>query len=152
MPEWLELELAHHLAPVEAPPALAWQAPERRRPRRSLTLLPILAAAAAVAVLILAAPRSAHSPEAVNRYLDREAGIRLAIPRSTRATIERVRVLPQNGARIAAVTYRLHHTEATVLIARAGTVRGPEWRPHGQNYAIACAEPQFACLLCHASL
>jgi hypothetical protein len=149
MPEWLELELAHHLAPVEAPPALTWQALEPRRPRRSFTLLPILAAAAAVAVLILAAPRGASSPEAVNRYLDREAGIRLAIPRATRATIERVRILHENGGRIAAVTWRLRHTEATVLIARAGTVRGPEWRPHGQNYAIASADPQFACLLCH---
>ena len=149
MPEWLELELAHHLAPVEAPPALAWRAPEPRRPRRGLTLWPILAAAAAAAVLILAAPRSGNSPEAVNRSVAREAGVRLAIPHSTPATIERVRVLRQNGAPVAAITYRLRHTQATVLIARADAVSGPEWRPHGQNYVIASAEPQFACLLCH---
>lgn len=149
MPEWLQLELARNLAPVEAPPALAWQGLEPHRPRRGFKLLPMLAAAAAAALLILAAPRTAASPEAVNRYLDREAGIRLPIPPSTRATIERVRVLHRNGTRIAAVTYRLHHTGATVLIARAGTVQGPEWRPHAQNYAIASADPQAVCLLCH---
>lgn len=149
MPEWLELELARHLTPVEAPPALAWQGLEPRRPRRGFKLLPMLAAAASAALLILAAPPGANSPAAVNRYLDREAGIRLAIPPSTRARIERVRVLHRNGARIAAVTYRLHQTGTTVLIARAGTVRGPEWRPHGQTYAIASAHSQAACLLCH---
>lgn len=152
MPEWLELELAHSLAPVEAPSRLTWLVPEPRRPRRRLTLLPMLAAAALVAALLLAAPQSDNSPDAVNRYLAREGGIRLAIPSSTRATIERVRVGRKNGVRIAEVTYRLHHTEATVLIAQAGTVRGPQWRPHDQNYVIASADPQFACLLCHSSL
>lgn len=152
MPEWLELELAHHLAPVEAPAELRWREPEPRRPRWGFTLAPILAAVAAVAVLMLAAPFRVSSPEVVNRYLEREAGIRLAIPPSTRAVIERARIVNRDGVRVAAVTYRLNRTEATVLIARAGAVRGAEWRPHGRDYAIACAEPQIACLLCHANL
>lgn len=152
MSEWLELELAHHLAPVDAPPALTWQAPEPRRPRRTFTLVPILAAAAAVAAVILAALPVPTTPAAVNRYLEREAGIRLPIPASTRAVLGRARVVNANGTRIAAVTYRLNHSEATVLIARTSTVRGPAWRPHGQDYVIASAEPQFACLLCHANL
>ena len=152
MPEWLELELAHHLAPVEAPPELRWREPEPRRRRWSFTLAPILAAVAAVAVVLLAAPFRVTSPEAVNRYLEREAGIRLPIPASTRAVIERARIVNRDGVRVAEVTYRVNRTEATVVIARAGTVWGAEWRPHGQNYAIACAEPQAACLLCHANL
>jgi len=151
MSEWLKLELAHHLAPVEAPLSLTWPAPESRRPRLSFTLLPILAAAAALALLILAVPRAGISPAAANRCLARDAGIPLAIPESTPAVIQRARILNQNGARIAAITYGLHHREATVLIARAGTVTGPAWRPHGQAYVIACADPPLACLLCHGT-
>jgi hypothetical protein len=152
MSEWLELELAHHLAPVEAPPSLTWRAPVQRQPRRTFTLVPILAAAAAVAAVILAVLPVPTTPAAVNRYLQREAGIRLPIPASSPAVLEKARIVNENGARVAAVTYRMNHTQTTVLIARASTVRGPAWRPHGQGYVIASAEPRLACLLCHANL
>ncbi len=152
MPDWLELELAHRLAPVEAPPQLTWQAPARPAQRRSFTLIPILAAAAAVALLLLAAPRGPAGVAGVNRYLSSRAGIDLPIPAHTRARLERARILEQGGVRVAAVTYRLDNSEATVLIARASAVRGPAWKPHGRTYAIACAKPHMACVLCHSNL
>jgi hypothetical protein len=156
MLDWLELELAQQLAPVEAPPALTWRvlapAAQAGRARRTFRLFPFVAAVAALAVVVLAVLPGVTTPAAVNRYLQREAGIEFPIPASTHAVLERARIVNENGARIAAVTYRLNHTKATVLIARAGTVRGAEWRPHGQAYVIACAEPQTACLLCHANL
>ena len=144
MPEWLELELAHHLAPVNAPPSLTFRQPvEKTPPRWSLTLAPILAMAAAVAVVILATvPARLGVPEA-NRYLRTRAGVELPIPVNPRARIERVRVLRN---RIASVTYRIDGTEATVLIARVSTVSGPAWKAHGA-YAIA-----GSCVLCHANL
>lgn len=148
MSDWLELELAHHLAPVEAPPSLTWRAPEAAppRPRWSFTLAPIVGLAAAIAVLILAAFPGRTTAGAVNRYLAREAGFQLPIPGSTRAQLERARIVKRGGARIAAITYRLNGTESTVLIARAGTIRGAAWQAHG-TYAIA-----GSCVLCHANL
>ena len=152
MSDWLELELAHHLAPVEAPPALVFERPAPRPSRRSFTLAPVLAAAAAVALVLLAAPQQHTNPLEINRYFRAQAGIDLPIPANTAAHIEGARVMSQGESRIAAVTYRSGGREGTVLIARASTVRGSEWKPHGQIYAIACAEPQIACVLCHANL
>ena len=150
MPEWLEAELSRQLAPVAAPAALAFPAPGRIAPRRTFRLAPILAAAAAIAVFLLAALPSSISPSEVNRYLA-QSGIRLPIPAATPARIQRTRVLEAKGARIAEVTYRLAGMETTVRIARASSVQGPAWQAHG-TYAIACAEPRIACVLCHANL
>jgi hypothetical protein len=147
MSDWLELELAHHLAPVEAPVALTL--PQRRPARRSYTMAPFLAAAAAVALLLLVAPHDSTSPTAVNRYLRASAGIDLPIPSNTRAHIEKARML-EGG--VASITYRIGQGRATVWIARASAVRGPAWKAHGQTYAMAYAEPRVACLLCHSNL
>jgi hypothetical protein len=134
MPEWLEQELTRHLAPVEAPPALTWRPPAPKR-----RLEPILALAATIALVFLATAPSPSSPAEVNRYLQREAGIQLAIPANTSARLERADV---NGG-IASVTYRVGGAEARVLIARASLVSGPSWKPHG-NYVIS-----GSCGLCH---
>jgi len=140
MPEWLELELAHHLAPVKAPPSLTFRQPVAKTPSRwSFTLAPILAMAAAVAVVILATLPARLSVAEANHYLRTRAGVQLAIPADTRARIEQVRL----RGRVASVTYRVDGVEATVLIARASTVSGPEWKAHGA-YAIA-----GSCVLCH---
>ena len=151
MPEWLELELAHQLAPVKAPAALQFEVP-RRVSRRSFTLAPLLAGAAALAVLLLAAPHPRTNPEEINSYFESQAGIALPIPSNTRAAIEKAGMVDREGARVASVTYRAAGREATVLIARAATVRGPDWKPHGQIYAISYTDAQIACLLCHANL
>lgn len=152
MPEWLELELAHQLAPVKAPAALKFEGVPRRTPRRSFTLAPLLAGAAALALLLLAAPHQRTSPAEINRYFESEAGIALPIPSNTQAAIEKVGLVDREGMRVASVQYRAGGREARVLIARAATVRGPEWKPHGQIYAISYTDAQIACLLCHANL
>lgn len=143
MPEWLESELAHHLAPVQAPPALTFREPAPQTPRWSFTLAPILAMAAAIAVVILATAPSRIGVAEANRYLRARAGIELAIPADTRARIEQVRML---HPKIAAVKYRIGETESTVLIAGAGASGGADWKQHGA-YSIA-----GGCTLCHASL
>jgi hypothetical protein len=66
MSEWLELELAHRLAPVRAPERLWYlvqtPGPLPNRPRRPVKTVLLLAAAAAASVWLAAAWR----PEATN--------------------------------------------------------------------------------------
>ncbi len=51
MPEWLDLELSHHLAPVEAPEELWFRVATAQRPaRNALFALPV----AAVVTLVVA--------------------------------------------------------------------------------------------------
>ncbi len=145
MPEWLEVELTKHLAPVEAPPSLVWRPPVPKT-RWSLTLSPILAMAAVFAlVLLFSAPRG-RIVDKVNYFLKTRADIQLSIPATTKARLQHVRIVDSGGARIAEVTYRMDGAEATVLIARANAVRGLAWKSHGA-YVIS-----GNCVLCHANL
>ena len=137
MPEWLESELARHLAPVEAPPTLVFPAKQRR----TFTLAPILAVAAAIAVAVLATVPPRPGVAEVNRYLQARAGVYLTIPADTTARFERVRLVRPG---VAAVTYGQAGTKSTVLIARASAVSGNAWKSHGA-YAI-----NGPCVLCHA--
>ena len=143
MSDWLELELARHLAPVEAPAALQWKGFPPERPRWSFNLAPILALCAGAALVILASVPSRMGVDEANRALRTRAGIDLPVPPETAAQIESVRVV---RARVAAVRYRMGEGEGTVFIARASAVSGPEWKAHG-SYSIA-----GGCVLCHAKL
>jgi hypothetical protein len=144
MPEWLELELAHHMAPVRAPEALAervframpgelrrdsavefaMEDPGRHEGLRHNGLGAYAAIAAMLVVMIaggawwLGAPRhqavAAHESTAGKQ-------VRLA----------GVRIVERNGQRFAEVAYTAGKSRSVVLMAIGGT---PD------------------CALCHASL
>ncbi len=145
MPEWLEVELTKHLAPVQAPPSLTWRPPTPKT-RWSFTLSPILAMAAVFALVLLFSAPQRRIVDKVNYFLKTQADIQLSIPASTKARLQHVRIVDPSGARIVEVTYRVDSAEAKVLIARAAAVRGTAWKSHGA-YVIS-----GSCVLCHANL
>lgn len=63
MHDWLEDELARHLAPVKAPPALTPRPPVQR----GFRIAPMLATAAAVALLLLIVPHGEDRRQGVTR-------------------------------------------------------------------------------------
>ncbi|MEI9974114.1 MAG: hypothetical protein WDO73_19915 [Ignavibacteriota bacterium] len=187
MSDWLEGQLAGELRPVSAPEGL-WgqvQAARRPQPRRRFALrMPALVAITALvgvwavwsargnagledlAALELGRPghlelRSSDAVE-IGAWLQREAGVEVAIPVSSRVRLEGARVIRRRGATIGEVMYRVGDRSALLLVTRAGTAfrasskhGGLSWYRQQQVYALACSmpeRPQAACGLCHANL
>ncbi len=152
MPEWLEMELAEALGPVEAPPELwdrVWR-PYRRLPRKSSVWAawPIAAAAAlaiaagmlwsytirkrapvdlrqlALAQLHNSKPLDFRSddPAEINRWLRQQTGADARLPAHSTARLLGARIIRMGGVSIGAVAYRVGDNEATLLVARGPTV------------------------------
>lgn len=147
MPEWLELELAHHLSPAAAPETL-WERIQNGRPpvRRHVPRWPIaaiLTLMVAAATLWLAAKGQepaldleqlalqqlqhpapldllSSDPAAIAAWTRRHAGIGLSIPAATPVRLSGVRLIQKRGALIAAVDYTIGGDAATLLVARRG--------------------------------
>ena len=107
--------------------------------------------------LASAGPVEFHSsdPVEIGAWLRREAGVDVAIPRSTRVKLEGARVVRQGGVRIGEVAYRVGDETALLLVAQVGAFRAPSkhggnsWQQQQQVYAIA--DHQAGCVLCHAN-
>jgi hypothetical protein len=108
-------------------------------------------------------PLDLHSsdPARISDWLRRQTGVEIAIPERSGARLEGARVIQKDGARIAAVSYRVgDDTTATLLVARsvssADAGHGHAmWQAQGLTYALASSNlkhPETACLLCHTSL
>jgi len=147
MSDWLELQLAHELRPVEAPEGL-WgrvQAGRRRPVTRNRWWTARLPALASVALVITAgllwsarpytgleqlAARELSRPARLDlrssdpleiaAWLRREAGVDMEIPPSMRVQLTGARVIRQHGALIGEVSYRVGTDSAVLLVARAG--------------------------------
>ncbi len=177
MSDWLELELAHRLAPVRAPEAL-WARVQRSRaveparsillPRRALVALGAVAVAAIVAVALavpspgmsemaaaeLAANRPADfrssDPHAIAHWLRANAGVNVSIPESAKVELTGARVKGNMGE----VLYRVQGRDAVLLVARTNARHDDSqhgrstWQAHGQIYALAYADTAQARLAC----
>jgi hypothetical protein len=160
MSDWLELQLAHELGPVEAPEGLWGRVQAGRRPaprnRWWIARLPVLASVALVvtAGLLWSAWRQAgleqlaaselsrsvrldlRSSDAseIGAWLRREAGVDVEIPVSTRTRLTGARVIQQRGALIGEVTYTVGKDSAVLLVARAGGAFGAPARHGGASW------------------
>ena len=164
MSDWLELELAHDLAPVRAPEGL-WEriemgaVPVRRRVMPRWPLAAVAAAAILWFVVRSVDARSIRSADAaqISAWARQRAGIALSLPASPTVQLRGARLVRAN---VVAVDFQVEGHAGTLLVARAGA--GPDtphgryaWRRGGQTFTLAydgTEHPDAACLLCHASL
>lgn len=155
MSDWLELELAHELSAVEAPPEL-WERiarPQRRAVPASKPWVPLAAAAVLVLATVtgafwlgrsrldlrqMAAEEMADArplqfisanPGDINRWLRAKTGLDAALPAS-HVQIAGARVIERRGVRIGEVAYRSGGQDVVLLVASADSVRAGN--RHGQ--------------------
>lgn len=149
MSEWLELELAHRLAPVAAPDDL-WARIQNGEPapvRHSVRwpIAAILTLGVAAATLWLAArgqeppvnlerlameqlhtgtPLGLRSsdPAQIGEWARQHADVTLKLPERGQARLAGVRVIRRGGVRMVAVDYSVGGDTATLLVARGAAV------------------------------
>jgi len=157
MSDWLELELAHHLAPAEAPDIL-WErvnraaaAPLVTRPQRPAWLpiaaiLTIMVGAGAMWMFAKAAtfdlqhlaalkadgPMDLNSsdPREITEWARRQAGIDLSLSPSPSVCLKGARIIRDQGRQIAAISYQVEGRSASLLVAHASNSRNT---PHGRS-------------------
>jgi anti-sigma factor RsiW len=184
----LEMELAGHLKPVTAPEGL-WERIQTPAAPKRVDRSDWGSWAIAAALLLLAGGslvwqigqsgdsvaamkqlrsgkvdfRSDNAVE-IRTWLKAQTGIDVELPaeRSGRVRLIGARVIPNNGAAIAAVCYTADDGGATLLVSKASQSQPPKhsfsrgagvstWSMRGQVYTLASTakDPQAACLLCH---
>src|SRR5262245_63667229 len=145
MSDWLDLELAHHLAPTSAPDQL-WDRLQRMPPPRPKPRWPVAAIIATGMVaagtlwmvakgqepaadlrllaadeLIAPGPLDIRSQDAreITAWARREAGVEIALSPATSVELVGARIVRHRGECVAAVSYRVGGREAALLVARA---------------------------------
>ena len=150
MPDWLELELAHGLAPAEAPEGL-WDriegsisvrpASRREVPGWAIAAMVMLALSAATWLAVnrhapvpdlealareeLQDPTPldfcSSNPVEISGWMRQHAGVIVPLPATNGVRLSGARVIRRGGARIASVDYSVGGHRATLLVARAGS-------------------------------
>lgn len=180
MSDWLDLELAHHLAPTGAPDQL-WERLQQGRPApRPRTKWPVAAVIATLTVaagtlwmvahgqeraadLRLLASRElashptldlhSHDPREIAAWARREAGVDLALSPAASVELTGARVVRHRGECVAAVSYKVDGRDAALLVARAAVAPGEAHA--GMSLAVAfddAAHADAACRICHSNL
>lgn len=177
MPEWLEQELAHDLAPVRAPQAL-WVSIRTRapRPRHRRVAWPWAAAgsvAAAALVLLVALSQPSltqfaatqlaenenpdfrsHNPQEISRWLREHAGVEVALPAETKVDLQGACTVRRRGSIFGGIMYRVDARNAILLVSRTAKMKAPArhgestWTAHNQLYALAFSGPSGSHLPC----
>ena len=170
MPEWLELELAHRLAPADAPEELWDRIRHGRAPRPASR--PVWPIAAIVTVMValgalwMAAkgepsldlehlaqlqlrstqPLDVQSGDRNNlkTWAQQTAGIDLNVVPSPQVQLLGTRLVRHGNERIVALSYRVDGRPAALLMAQA-SVKGNTPHP-----GIAMAGFDAACAICHS--
>jgi hypothetical protein len=153
MSDWLDLQLSHQMAAVEAPEALweriqAGDRPQKAMARPTWPIAAILTLMAAAGTLWLVAKgeepaldlrqlaiEQMHKSESVELHSSdpaqisewmRRAGLEVAFPAEKGAAVRLVgaRVMERRGARIGEIQYKVGADTATLLVAHAGS--GPD--------------------------
>jgi len=171
MADWLELELAHQLAPAKAPDEL-WERVQRgrlRQPERK----PVWPIAAIVTMMIAAGAMwmaakgeqpsldlerlaklqlesvqpldlASHDEGEIRAWAKRSADLEVRIASSPGVQVVGARVLRERGERMVAVSYQVDGRPAALIVARAA-LKGNT--PHA---GMAMAGADGSCLICHS--
>ena len=162
MSEWIDLQLAHSLTPVNAPDEL-WariNAPVAQRKRPGAIRWAVPVAIAACVMVLLARPMDlsrmaagelrggrlefvSNDPVAVERWLAHQGGMSVPLRPAAGVQVRGARMVKHS---VAAVSYEVDGNPATVLIARGSGV-SPCKLP-GYTVVVANANAA-ACRLCH---
>lgn len=162
MSDWIDLQLAHSLAPVKAPDQL-WariEAASAAAPARRAVAIrwafPVAVAACALLLLARLAAVELRTPRAefasndavaVEHWLAHEAGIPVPLRPSDGVHITGARMVKRG---VAAVSYEVNGRKASVLVARG---EGPSpCKIPGVTVVVAAnaTRSDAACRLCHS--